>query len=367
VNIALFDPLYRAVAWIVVTIHSGLEHLTRAGWTWGLSIVLLTICMRLILFPLFMKQIKSQREMQLLQPKIAELKKKYPDDRQRQSQEQMQLFKDHGVNPLAGCLPLLVQMPIFFALFGVLHKFVQDKNGGYSSHYGLTQLQVEHIAKSKIFGVPIAATFNSSKTMLASLNTNAGTVKTVTVIMILLMMASSFLTSRQMLARSKAQGQVLDGAQATTQKIMVYGMPLFFGVIGVNFQMGVLLYWLTTNVWTFGQQYVVIKRMGDDPEAVVRERKAKEAATSSEGTRPNLTKPPLSKSSTPKSSSSRPSNGKPVVGGAVPATSAGSTGASSSNGSAARNGSNGTAGSGARRPGQATNRSASRKRKGGRH
>ena len=95
--------------------------------------------------------------------------------------------------------------------------------------------------------------------------------------MIVLMMATSFLTSRQMLARSKKSGQQLDSAQATTQKVMVYGMPLFFGVIGVNFQMGVLLYWLTTNVWTFGQQYFVIKAMGDDPEAVVRERKAKES------------------------------------------------------------------------------------------
>jgi YidC/Oxa1 family membrane protein insertase len=282
VNIGFLDPLYRAVAWILYTIHSGLEHLSTSSWTWGLSIVLLTVCMRLLLFPLFMKQIKSQREMQLLQPKIAELKKKFPDDRQAQSQAQMALFKEHGVNPLAGCLPLLIQMPIFFALFGVLHKFVQNKGGGYSKHYGLSEHTVQQVATSKIFGVPIAASFNSSKQLLANLNVTAGTVKTVTVVMILLMMASSFLTSRQMLARSKKSGQQLDGAQATTQKIMVYGMPLFFGIIGVNFQMGVLLYWLTTNVWTFGQQYFVIKAMGDDPEAVVRERKEKERAAKGE-------------------------------------------------------------------------------------
>ena len=149
-NIGFLDPLYGAVAWILSTIHSGLSHLTTASWTWGLSIVLLTVCMRLLLFPLFMKQMKSQREMQLLQPKIAELKKKYPDDRQRQSQEQMALFKEHGVNPLAGCLPLLVQMPIFFALFGVLHKFVQNKGatgsgvGSYTKHYGLSAETVHH-------------------------------------------------------------------------------------------------------------------------------------------------------------------------------------------------------------------------------
>jgi YidC/Oxa1 family membrane protein insertase len=354
VNIAFLDPLYQAVAWVVSTIHSGLSHVSSGQWTWGLSIVLLTICMRLLLFPLFMKQIKSQREMQLLQPKIAELKKKYPDDRQRQSQEQMALFKEHGVNPLAGCLPLLIQMPIFFALFGVLHKFVQNKDGTYHPYAGLSSDTVKHIATSKIFGVPIAASFSSSKSFLHQLSANPGTVKTVTVIMILLMMSTSFLTSRQMLARSKASGQQLDSAQAMTQKIMVYGMPLFFGVIGVNFQMGVLLYWLTTNVWTFGQQYFVIKAMGEDPEAVVRARKAKEAGTAVEGRATaapakgkaaNLTKPAASANSG-------------AVGAAVPVPSTGA------GGSPNRSGSNGS-GTGARRPGQA--RPANRKRKGGRH
>jgi YidC/Oxa1 family membrane protein insertase len=342
VNVPFLDPLYQAVAWVIYSIHAGLKHVTSGTWTWGLSIVLLTICMRLLLFPLFMKQIKSQREMQLLQPKIAELKKKYPDDRQKQSQEQMALFKEHGVNPLAGCLPLLVQMPIFFALFGVLHKFIQNKQGGYTPRYGLSSNVIREIATSKIFGVPIAATFSSSKSVLTSLGTTAGTVKPVTVVMIILMMATSFATSRQMLARSKASGATLDGAQATTQKIMVYGMPLFFGVIGVNFQMGVLLYWLTTNVWTFGQQYFVIKRMGDDPEAVVRERKAKEAADAKAGGAPVT----LGK------------NAKTPAGAAAPLVPA------TSNGGAARANSGSNP---ARRPGQAGSRPANRKRKGGRH
>ena len=348
-NLAIFDPLYTAVAWILSHIHDGLKHITTAGWTWGLSIILLTMAMRLILFPLFMKQMKSQREMQLLQPKIAEIRKKFPDDRQKQSQEQMQLFKDHGVNPLAGCLPLLVQMPIFFALFGVLHKFVPNKGtiSDYSSHYGLSKEVVKEVATSKIFGVPIAASFNSSKAELARLNAHAGTVKTVTIVMILLMMASSFLTARQMLARSKKQGQQLDGAQATTQKIMVYGMPLFFGIIGVNFQMGVLLYWLTTNVWTFGQQALVIKRMGDDPEAIVRERKAKESAATpaKAGTGTSLSKPTGKQTTGTKAA-------KPGVAAAVPVTTPSASGSPRSSGQR-RSGSSG--------------RPASRKRKGGRH
>jgi YidC/Oxa1 family membrane protein insertase len=268
----------------------------------------------------------------------------------------MALFKEHGVNPLAGCLPLLIQMPIFFALFGVLHKFVRNADGTYHPYAGLTSKTVEAIAKSKIFGVPIAATFNSSKSFLHDLNATPSTVKIVTVIMILLMMSTSFLTSRQMLARSKASGQQLDSAQAMTQKIMVYGMPLFFGVIGVNFQMGVLLYWLTTNVWTFGQQYFVIKAMGEDPEAVVRARKAKDGGTVVEGKATaapakgaNLTKPSAGKSGTATSG---------TVGAAVPAQAAGSTGGTPRNG---------TGGTPARRPGQGASRPGNRKRKGGRH
>jgi YidC/Oxa1 family membrane protein insertase len=265
----LLDPLYRVVAWTINTIHSGLAHITTADWTWGLSIILLTVVMRLLLFPLFVKQIKSQREMQLLQPKIAALKVEYPDDRAKQSEAQMALFKEHGVNPFAGCLPLLIQLPVFFALFGVLHKFSQNKTGGYSAHYGLSAHTVEQVATSKFFGVPMAAALTSSKAKLASLHVSAGTVHTVTVIMIVLMTVTTYLTSRQMIARSKASGLPSAPGQDGTAKVMLYGMPLIFAVLGINFQMGVLLYWLTTNLWTFGQQHVVLSRMSDDPDQVV--------------------------------------------------------------------------------------------------
>ena len=119
--------------------------------------------------------------------------------------------------------------------------------------------------------MPIAAAFNSSKATLHQLHADPTTVKTVThdhdpaddgdVV--------PHLAPDDGPQQGRRAAQ-LDGAQATTQKIMLYGMPLFFGVLGFNFQMGVLLYWLTTNLWTFGQQFFVIKAMGDDPEAVVR-------------------------------------------------------------------------------------------------
>ncbi|MDX6222540.1 MAG: YidC/Oxa1 family rane protein insertase, partial [Frankiales bacterium] len=182
---------------------------------------------------------------------------------------QMALFKEHGVNPFAGCLPLVIQLPVFFALFGVLHKFSQNKAGGYDAHYGLSAHTVEQVATSKFLGVPMAAALTSSKAKLASLHASAGTVKSVTVIMIVLMIATTYLTSRQMIARSKASGLPSAPGQDGTAKVMLYGMPLIFGVLGVNFQMGVLLYWLTTNLWTFGQQHFVLSRMSDDPDQIV--------------------------------------------------------------------------------------------------
>jgi YidC/Oxa1 family membrane protein insertase len=265
----VLGPLYRVVAWIINTIHSGLSHITTADWTWGLSIILLTIVMRLLLFPLFVKQIKSQREMQLLQPKISALKQEFPDDKAKQSEAQMALFKEHGVNPFSGCLPLLIQLPVFFALFGVLHKFSQNKAGGYDAHYGLSAKTVEAVATSKFFGVPMGAAFSSSKAKVLSLHASTGTVKTVTILMIVAMIVTTYLTSRQLIARNKASGLQSAPGQDGTAKVMLYGMPLIFGVLGINFQMGVLLYWLTTNLWTFGQQHFVLSRMSDDPDQVV--------------------------------------------------------------------------------------------------
>jgi YidC/Oxa1 family membrane protein insertase len=261
----VLSPLYDAVAWIINTIHSGLSHITSAGWTWGVSIILLTIVMRVLLFPLFVKQIRSQREMQLLQPKIAELKTLHPDDRQKQSEAQMALFKEHGVNPFSGCLPLLVQLPVFFALFGVLHKFAPGKGGVYHGYAHLSASTVKDAATSKFLGVPLAAALNSSKAKIESLHATTGTVKTVTIIMILLMMLSAYLTSKQLMAHTKASGQPSAPGADGTQKFLLYGMPIFFGILGYNFQMGVLLYWLTTNVWTYGQQAFVLRRMADEP------------------------------------------------------------------------------------------------------
>ena len=120
---SILNPLYIAVSFIMRAFHSLFSGLgLSAGLSWTLSIVGLVITIRIILIPLFVKQIKSQRAMQVLQPKMKELQKKYKDDRQKQSEELMKLYKEHNTNPLASCIPILAQAPIFFALFRVLNS-----------------------------------------------------------------------------------------------------------------------------------------------------------------------------------------------------------------------------------------------------
>ena len=275
-------PFYEAIAWLVVHIHDGLAHIFGAdsGASWALSIVLLTVAMRLLLFPLFVKQIRNQRAMQLLQPKMKELQAKYKNDKERLNQEMMALWKEAGTNPLSGCLPILVQIPVFFALFRVLNS-LKPKGGipagthcapptdptvCFDAHYGIPVHQVQSAASAKIFGVPIAAAFNSSEHTLALLGASSTATKVLTAIMIVLMGASTFYTQRQLMARSKSQGGAT-AQMAQQQKILLYVLPLTFAIFGYRFPVGVLLYWLTTNVWSMGQQYFVIRRMDGGPAA----------------------------------------------------------------------------------------------------
>jgi YidC/Oxa1 family membrane protein insertase len=264
-------PFYEAIAWLVVHIHSGLSHIFGAGSgaAWGLSIVLLTIAMRLVLFPLFVKQIKNQRAMQLLQPKMKELQAKYKNDKEKLNQEMMALWREHGANPFAGCLPLILQIPVFLALFRVLNSLkpgcgdttcVVSHGAKFDSHYGISGHLVASAANAKVFGVPIFAAFNTSQQKLSEVGAHSTTVKIVTAVMIVLMGASTFYTQRQLMARNSASNTG-NNQFAQQQKILLYVLPLTFAIFGYRFPLGVLLYWLTTNIWSMGQQAVVIRRM----------------------------------------------------------------------------------------------------------
>ena len=245
---SIMNALYTAVSWVIMVIHDALTPVfgEGSGVTWTLSIVGLVLLIRIILIPLFVKQIKSQRAMTALAPKMKEIQTKYKDDRQKQSEEMMKLYKDHKTNPLASCFPILAQAPIMFALFTVLNGIGQSKPRGV-----LTEADVESAANAKFLGAPISETF---------LGSTSTTVKLVTVFLIILMSASTYTTQRQLMVKGMPKNDDPNNMIMQQQKIMLYLFPIIFAISGVNFPIGVLIYWSTTNFWTWGQQYYVIKR-----------------------------------------------------------------------------------------------------------
>jgi YidC/Oxa1 family membrane protein insertase len=259
----LLDWLYTAISWVMARWHSlwnvvfgdppaesGLS-----GLSWVLAIVFLVVTIRLILFPLFVKQVKSQRAMQELQPELAKLRKQYGSDRQGMAVAQQAMFKERGVNPLAGCLPILPQIPVFLSLFHVLRRLAPDKQGLYSWSDELT----DQAAKAKLFGAPISASFNmdGEKERAILEIASYSTIRIVAFVLILVMCATTYFTQKQIMSRS---GPV-EGQAAMVQKLMLYGVPLSLFVSGFIFPIGVLIYWMTNNLWTLGQQFFILRKM----------------------------------------------------------------------------------------------------------
>lgn len=244
----LLTPLYYAVSAILLAWHWLFSHLfgPDSGVTWTLSIVGLVLVIRTCLIPLFVKQIRSSRNMQVIQPKVKELQKKYGDDREKFSKELMKLYKETGTNPLSSCLPILIQSPILYALFRVLDG---ASNGKASGLHGLmTQAHADSLGNATIVGAHI-----SDKFIGGSIE-----VKIVAVFLILAMTGAMFFTQLQLMRKNMPQS-AQTGQFAQQQKIILYLFPIAFAVGGVSFPIGVLIYWLTTNLWTAGQQYLVIK------------------------------------------------------------------------------------------------------------
>jgi len=209
----------------------------------------------LLLFPLFVKQIRSQRAMQELQPEIMKLKKQYGSDRQGMAAAQQAMFKERGVNPLAGCLPILPQIPVFLSLFHVLRRLAPGAEG----LYGWSDELTDEAARAKLFGAPISASFNMSGAKEAAILEIADytTIRIVAFVLIVIMCFTTYFTQKQIMSRS---GPV-EGQAATIQKFMLYGMPLSLFVSGFFFPIGVLLYWFTNNLWTLGQQFFILRKL----------------------------------------------------------------------------------------------------------
>ncbi len=270
----MLNFLYTAVSWVLLQWHHlfsliGLDE--ASGLNWALSIIFLVITARLLLFRLFIKQVKYQRQMATLQPEIKKMQAKYKNDKAAQQREMMKLQQEHGFNPLAGCLPLFAQMPVFISLFHVLKHLSNSlpacdvwqygaggaKPAANLSLYGFTPTETCNAAKATLFGgAPLAARLRDSTEVLHAMGGTRGI--TVATILVLAIISAVCTFSTQRLARMGNPVQP-EGTAATIQNLMQWLVPL--GTLGsaLFFPLGVLLYWFTSNSWTMGQQLYVNK------------------------------------------------------------------------------------------------------------
>ena len=251
----LLWPIKWLIELILVSFHTLFSSIGLAfdsGLSWVLSIVGLVLVVRAALIPIFVKQIKSQRNMMLVQPELQKLQKKYKgkndrESRERFAKEQMELYKRTGSNPLSSCLPLLLQMPIFMGLFFVLNDAQQNKAG-----VGLLDAALaQSFSQAEILGAKLSDTFFGSDEL---------NVKIIAGVMIVLMSASQFITQKQIMAKNQ-NPDVQNSQFMQTQKILLYVLPFVFLISGLTFPLGVMTYWLVSNFWTMGQQFVVIRNM----------------------------------------------------------------------------------------------------------
>lgn len=230
-NIPVFKQLVELLHWILVTLNTffaGLE--LGPDWSWGLAIIGLTIIVRLILFPLTWKQYSNAHALQALQPKMRELQRKYKDDRAKLQQETMKLYQEHRVNPFASCLPLLLQLPVFIALYAAI-----SGNATY-----LDQTTVKEMADAGFLWIKSVA------------EGGGGLGKPDPTHILLVLYVATQLVSTELMLQTQTD---------KAQKWLMRGMPVFFVFILWNFPSGLFVYWVTTNLWTIGQQLIIRKVM----------------------------------------------------------------------------------------------------------
>ena len=208
----ILQPLIDAADWLINVLHD-------AGLVYGAAIIGLTFIVRAAIIPLSVKQIRSMREMSAIQPQLKEIQEKYKDDRERLQRESMRLFQEHGVNPFASCLPLLLQLPIFISLFYLLRSTgFQDEVRAAGEE---SWLFIDDITEKATGGALI--------------------------VLIALYIGTSLIAGLIMTGRNAA----------TQQRLLAMGLPIAFTPFMIGFPAGLLVYWISTNVWTMGQQAVV--------------------------------------------------------------------------------------------------------------
>lgn len=252
-------PIKWVIELILVSFHSLWTFLGMnpdAGITWVLSIMGLVIVVRAAMIPLFVKQIKSQRRMLEIAPELKKIQDKYKGkkdqiSREKMARETMELYQKRGTSPLSGCLPILVQMPIFFGLFSVLNA-AQHQEAGVGA---LTSELAGSFSSATFFGAPLNATFINAMN-----DGGPWQVFVVTISMIVLMTATQFITQRQIMAKNLSD-DAKNSPMFRQQQVLLYILPIVIAVSGIAFPIGVMMYWAISNIWTMGQQFVVIRNM----------------------------------------------------------------------------------------------------------
>ena len=265
----MLNFIYYPVSFILWVWHKAFSALFGdSGWgggiAWSLAVVFLVFTLRAFLYKPFVSQVRSMRKMQEFQPEIAKLRKKYANDKQKQAAEMQRLQKEHGVNPVAGCLPVLVQLPVFIGLFHVLRSFnpVLTNGAPRTENYFFDQAGVESFNNASLFGAKLGAWVTQGSEALIAQGT---TMANMIIVMTPLMIAAGIfthITARHSVARQVASGQGMDNPQtAIMQKLMLYVFPIGV-VVGAPFlPLAILIYWVSNNLWTLGQQYVVYRRI----------------------------------------------------------------------------------------------------------
>ncbi|MET4583791.1 YidC/Oxa1 family membrane protein insertase [Conyzicola nivalis] len=254
-------PIKWVIEAILVAFHTVLTTLgldPSAGLTWVLSIVGLVLVVRAALIPIFVRQIKSQRRMLEVAPQLKKIQDKYKGkkdqfSREAMSRETMELYKKTGTNPLASCLPLLIQMPIFFSLFSVL----QEANKGQQGVGLLSKELSENFGEASLFGI---APLHDSIQSAAADNPVNVVVIVIAVVMVIIMTASQFITQLQIMSKNQSP-EMKASPTYKQQRVLLYILPLVFAFSGFAFPIGVMFYWLTSNIWTMVQQFIVIRNM----------------------------------------------------------------------------------------------------------
>ncbi|MEQ6896185.1 membrane protein insertase YidC [Microbacterium sp. KR10-403] len=270
-------PLKWAVEAILVAFHwfftlFGMN--PASGLTWVLSIIGLVVVVRAALVPLFVKQIKSQRKMMEIAPELKKIQEKYKGkrdqlSREAMSRETMALYKKNGTSPVSGCLPILVQMPVFFSLYSVLSTIKTNAEAGHGGIFWLTSELTQEFYNAKLFGV--ASLHESLQGTIQTKPEGWQITVTIMVTLVVLMIASQFFTQLQIVSKNLSP-EARQGQAYKMQRMMVYILPFAFVFSGVFFPLGVVIYWFTSNIWTAVQQFMVIRNMPTPGSQAAKER-----------------------------------------------------------------------------------------------